>query len=178
MKDCSEQGADLVRIFWKSRSDFLLEQTASEKSIQPSISRRRSDNGRLSRPARSAGQGRASGERSERRLDAPKRWHTLSVGAVARHDRTRHRPGFRRRCNTAKTTSESSSVHRVGEGLQQCSADLAVENGELLRRFANAREYLLDVRQKAWSRIVVPAGGLLEISLRKRPHDESPDDSD
>jgi hypothetical protein len=62
--------------------------------------------------------------------------------------------------------------------VEQCSADLAVDDGELLRRFPNAREHLMNVRKEARTKtrslIVVPAGGLLEIGLRKRPNDKSP----
>jgi hypothetical protein len=66
--------------------------------------------------------------------------------------------------------------------VEQCSADVAVDDRELLRRFPNAREHLVDIRQKARTKtrslIVVPAGGLLEIGFRKRPNDESPSHSD
>ncbi|PYR92408.1 MAG: hypothetical protein DMF84_12905 [Acidobacteria bacterium] len=116
---------------------------------------------------------------SERSLDAPKRWPTLNFGATAPHDRTRHRPGLRRRCNTARTTTESSVSRKyTAYGKSWSSTDLTIDDGELLRRFPNAREQLLDVRQKARTKtrslIVVPAGGLLEIGFRKLPNDDSP----
>ena len=69
-----------------------------------------------------------------------------------------------------------TEIDGVRKSLQQCATDVAGDYGKLLRRFANPSEDLIDCAKEAGAEasllLVVPSGGVLEISLSKRSNDE------